>query len=64
MGKAKPISAPVMGAYLSWEERLDIRKHALECASRVYSGKGDYLSNEYAILNLSKFFESYLKGEA
>jgi hypothetical protein len=58
------VPAPPAARWDTWEEKLDMRKHALECASRVYSGKGDYLSNEYAILNLSKFFESYLKGEA
>ena len=58
-----PVKAPIAGFNLSWDERLDIRKTALEAACLVYQGKGDYLTNEYAILNMASAFDKFLKGE-
>ena len=45
---------------LTWEEKLDIRKHALECASRLRIQSG--VSSDQ-IVALAKAFEKYLKGE-
>lgn len=45
---------------LSAEEVIDIRRTALMAAAMVYQGKGDYLTNEYAILNMTSRFEEHL----
>ena len=42
------------------DELLDIRKEALRAAVTLYQGKGDYLRNEWAIMNLARSFEEYL----
>lgn len=48
---------------LTWEEKYEIRKHALECACRLRSGiQNGYASDQ--IVSLAKVFEDYLKGEA
>lgn len=47
----------------SWSENKEIRLEAIKAAVQVYHGKGDYLVNEYAILNLAKSFELFVKGE-
>lgn len=55
------IDGTVYGKFtISADEALDVRKHALMAAVTVYQGKGDYLTNEYAILNLAKMFEEHL----
>lgn len=42
------------------DELLDIRKEALRNAALLYQGKGDYLTNEYAVLNAARSFEEHL----
>ena len=42
------------------DELLDIRKEALRLAVTLYQGKGDYRTNEYAVLNLARSFEEHL----
>lgn len=50
------ISEPIE---LTWEEKLKIRKHALECAAR--SRRSGYTSDQ--IVHVAKVFEKYLMGE-
>lgn len=42
------------------DELIEIRKEALRNAALLYQGKGDYLTNEYAALNLARSFEEHL----
>jgi len=43
-----------------WEESFEIRKAALEAASRTNSGRG---CTSEQIINLAKVLEMYLKGD-
>jgi len=44
----------------TWEVKLDIRKAALEAASRSNSGRG---CTSDQLINLAKVLEMYLKGD-
>jgi hypothetical protein len=44
---------------LTWEEKLDIRKHALECASRTYQNSTPVAD---VVMLRAKMFEDYLLG--
>jgi hypothetical protein len=45
---------------LTWEEKLEIRKHALECASRIYQNSGTVAEN---VIGRAQLFEDYLIGK-
>ena len=45
---------------LTWQEALDIRKHALECATRARA-QGSYSPDQ--MVYLARVFENYLMGE-
>ena len=45
---------------LTWQEALDIRKHALECATRARA-QGGYSPDQ--LLYLTRVFEDYLMGK-
>lgn len=61
MASVELIEGTMIGKFtITGEEALELRRHALECACRVYQGLGDYRTNEYAILNMAKLFESHL----
>jgi len=45
---------------LTWEEKLDIRKHALECASRTYQNGATVDEN---VIIRAQMFEDYLMGK-
>jgi hypothetical protein len=45
---------------LTWEEKLDIRKHALECASRTYQNGATVAEN---VIIRAQIFEDYLMGK-
>ncbi len=45
---------------LTWEEKLDIRKHALECASRTYQNGATVAEN---VIIRAQLFEEYLIGK-
>lgn len=46
---------------LTWQEALEIRKHALECAARTYQGQGAF--NAENVTNRAAIFEDYLMGK-
>ena len=45
---------------LTWQEKLEIRKHALECATRARA-QGSYSPDQ--LLYLTRVFEDYLMGK-
>jgi len=45
---------------LTWEEKLEIRKHALECACRTYQNSATVAEN---VINRAQLFEEYLIGK-
>jgi hypothetical protein len=45
---------------LTWEEKLEIRKHALECACRTYQNDKTVAEN---VINRAQLFEEYLIGK-
>jgi hypothetical protein len=45
---------------LTWQEKLEIRKHALECATRARA-QGSYSPDQ--LVYLARVFENYLMGE-
>lgn len=45
---------------LTWEEKLDIRKHALECASRTYQNSATVAES---VIIRAQLFENYLMGK-
>jgi hypothetical protein len=45
---------------LTWEEKLEIRKHALECASRTYQNGANVAEN---VIIRAQMFEEYLMGK-
>jgi hypothetical protein len=54
-------SIHVPSGKLTWEEKLEIRKHALECAARTYQGQGAF--NAENVTNRAAIFEDYLMGK-
>jgi hypothetical protein len=45
---------------LTWEEKLEIRKHALECASRTHQNGATVAEN---VIIRAQLFEEYLIGK-
>lgn len=58
----RPVMPPIAPTGLSWDERLDIRKHALEQAARYCGARGIGLTSK-TVIETAQAFERYLRGE-
>jgi hypothetical protein len=56
-----PFKTYVPSGELTWEEKIEIRKVALECAARTFQGNGTVYGEN--VVNRAYIFEDYLMGK-